>query len=322
MTSLLTNTNCETEPLLCNLKEFINAFDVNEPLTPLFTRNYENNNTLKFDNNIIKSIRIFLHMIHNNITINHVSQIPIIITVKVDSKSNKFVNHTSFIIIIPIYEDNDDEGYNDIYYNIIGSKLYTFGIQNYVDWGFYANLVSPDIRPIEMLDKSSIIQITNIEPLTLNYIGNIKRYVNNHIIDIEHFKDSDSGYNSVMVKTDIHMNMVLPKLMSILTNKTRDNCATFAEKMSYKRRSHKYTVKGKILSTPNNIYSVNKNIPEFINDVLQNNQENAVQWLLDIYNEHNGNNNNNCETIGGRKRRYSRLRYKRSRKSKRNKYKL
>lgn len=263
-------------------------------LTPVFQKSDNSAKiTAVWDKKIINSIVKFEKKIRENTTIDNVHDIPLALFINVSSvgRNIEIISHSYLMFIMNVIEDKKEI-----------RKAYTMGLGRNPKTSMIT-IRSPDFNPYVKLtnDASSFpcnsyndskhkfegeYIIKAIEPLTIQYLLNFKRFLLNKITDVTLQKIKKKDIRMIKFTEKVfEIQTTIPYVMFNLLK--GENCASFVEQMSYKKSINDISVSNKIcgMNNPSSTiarYSNTDELNRFIIHVL-NGDNRSVTWLLHLY---------------------------------------
>lgn len=339
ITSSITNTfqqdrcdgtpNCDLCSLLNSLTPELFTSDIPVMLTPAFDVDHPS----YLNSDIFEAISIFERKMKNG-TISNIDEIPSVIYVNIVSGKVEIISHSHIMFIMPNPNGS-------------GKNVYTMGLGINKE----SNTVvirSPDFNPYTKITNSEIMResfsctpynykrkqyegmyiVKAIEPLTVQYYTNFNNFLSGKINGVRNF---------TVGKNDIRKKSKRETIWSIQTtipysmfNAVRgENCASFAEKMSYKYNLGYVSVSNKFCginnpSSTKTSYATIDELNELITNIINKNDSEVVGYLTELYDLFDkGQDNSRLTILGGKTNKYKRRKTKKNKwqKTKKNKRK-
>ena len=297
VTNLFQSDTCDGDPI-CNLCDLLQAltpdfFQSASPvnLKPVFKKLNESINDVYWDNQIKESIGNFEMKMRDNL-ITSIHEIPLVLYVNLSSGGLEIISHSHIMFIIP-----NEDGTKSAYTMGLGQNKETKKII----------IRSPDFNPYVKINNEESINksfscspynhkkkifegkyiIKAIEPLTIQYLKNFRNFLHNKIVDVNFIEIGKNDFRRKREKEKIWV--IQTKIPYVMFNLTHgENCASFAEKLSYKQNINDISVSNKIcgINNPSSSVARYSNVTElntFISNVIQGNETDSVEWLLNLY---------------------------------------
>jgi hypothetical protein len=297
---------CNNYPNLCNLCDVLGVltpklFESTTPviLNPVFKTDLREGTEkpILWNLNIVNAIVRFEKEVSNH-QITNMNQIPLVLFINVIKDGLEIFSHSYIMFII-----SNKEGLKFAYTMGLGQNKNTHNI----------TIRSPDFNPYLKVNNTNSTQkkdiysclpfdknentyngkyiIKSVEPLTFQYLRNFNTFLKANISNIEDtkvFRKDIRAKKSKFTETVWTIQTTIPYVKLNLFK--GENCASFVQKMSYKTNTKATSICNTIFgmnnpSSTKSVYFNMSELNEFITNVLGQNNDFVVEWLLNIYNQ-------------------------------------